>query len=176
MRAKYLFGLLILVLSAGSYWAQEEKPKSEEKAPSGAAAEGSQAAHPAKITPADIARKNPVKFTTLSVERGQKIYKTQCAMCHGEKGDGKGDMVEEMKIHPPDLTKPETLKDRTDGALYAIIGAGSEAMPSQGTRLSDAHKWNLVNYLRSLSGKPPERATGKEPEENVILVPQDERK
>lgn len=182
MRAKYLFGLLILAFAAGRFWpalaggAQEQKPPSEEKAPAAAPAATPESPHPGKITPEDLARKNPIKFTTLAVERGAKIYKTQCAMCHGEKGDGKGEMVEEMKINPPDFTKPETLKGRTDGALFAILGAGSEVMPGQGTRMTDTHKWNLVNYLRSLDGKAPEKATGKEPEENVILVPQDVRK
>jgi hypothetical protein len=93
-------------------------------------------------------------------------------MCHGETGDGKGEAVAEMKINPPDFTKPETLKDRTDGELFAIMGAGSEVMPGQGTRMTDIHKWNMVNFLRSVSGKVPEKATGKEPEENIILVPQ----
>lgn len=45
-------------------------------------------------------------------------------------------------------------------------------MPGQGKRMTDNHKWNLVNFLRSLGGKVPEKATGKEPEENIILVPQ----
>lgn len=176
MRAKYLFGLLVLAIMAGSVCAQEQKPPAEEKGTTAAPPTAPGTPHPPKVSAADAARKNPIKFTTLSVERGAKLYRTQCAMCHGEKGDGKGDMVEEMKITPPDFTKPETLKDRTDGALYAIIGAGSEVMPGQGSRMSDTHKWNLVNYLRSLCGKAPERATGKEPEENVILVPQDEKK
>jgi len=172
MAAKHLVGLLISVLALGTLCAQEQK---EETAPSGTAASTSgapQPVHPAKVTDEDKARKNPVKFTTLSVERGKKIFLTQCAMCHGDNGDGKGDMVEEMKINPPDLTKPETLKNRTDGELFAILDVGSEAMPSQGKRMSDPHKWNIVNFIRSLSGKAPEKATGKEPEENVILVPQ----
>jgi len=38
--------------------------------------------------------------------------------------------------------------------------------------MTETHKWNIVNFLRSLSGKTPEKATGKEAEENVILVPQ----
>jgi hypothetical protein len=45
-------------------------------------------------------------------------------------------------------------------------------MPGQAKRMTDTHKWNLVNYLRSLSGKVPERSKGNEPEENIILVPQ----
>lgn len=176
MRAKNVSKLLVLAVMAGSVWAQEQKPPAEEKGTTAAPPTAPETPHFFKVTPEEAARKNPIKYTTLSVERGAKLYRTQCAMCHGEKGDGKGEMVEEMKITPTDFTKPETLKDRSDGALYAIIGAGSEVMPSQGTRMTDTHKWNLINYLRSLSGKAPERATGKEPEENVILVPQDVKK
>ena len=76
-----------------------------------------------------------------------------------------------MKINVPDFTKPDTLKDRTDGELFAIIGSGKDPMPSQGSRLTETHRWNLVNYVRSLSGKVPEKSTGKEPEENILLVP-----
>jgi mono/diheme cytochrome c family protein len=173
MSARYFFGVLVLFLAVGVFWAQEKKP--EEAASSGAAASGQAAVepvHPAKITDEDKARKNPTRFSTVSVDRGKKLFMTQCAMCHGETGDGKGDAVAEMKINPPDFTKPETLKNRTDGELFAIMGLGSEVMPGQGKRMTDDHKWNLVNFLRSLSGKVPEKATGKEPEENIILVPQ----
>ena len=76
-----------------------------------------------------------------------------------------------MKLTLPDFTKPDTLKSRTDGELFAIIGSWKDPMPSQAGRLSDTHRWNLVNYLRSVSGNVPEKSTGKEPEENIILVP-----
>lgn len=45
-----------------------------------------------------------------------------------------------MKVTPPDFTKPETLKDRTDGELFAMISAGWETMPGQGKRMTDLHK------------------------------------
>lgn len=177
MNNKHILGLLIFGLLAGAGWAQE-KQKTEEKPAqatgAATAATAPQAVHGFKTTPADAAKKNPNKFTTVSVDRGKKIYDTQCAMCHGAKGDGKGDMVAEMKINPPDFTKPETLDKLRDGELFAIIGGGSETMPGQGVRMPDSRKWNLVNYLRALSGKPPERSTGKEPEEGIILVPQKE--
>lgn len=166
-------GLLVLFLAAGNFWAQE-KQKPEEKPASGTAASApatSQTSHNYNISAEDAARKNPTKFNEVSVERGKKIYLTQCAMCHGTSADGKGEMVEEMKIHPPDMTKPEALKNRTDGELFAIIGVGNEVMPGQGKRMTDQHKWNIVNFLRAAGGKTPEKATGKEPEENVILVP-----
>jgi len=77
-----------------------------------------------------------------------------------------------LKISPPDLTKPETLKKRTDGELFAIITSGSGKMPGQEKRMTERHKWHLVNYLGALGGKIPEKPTAKEPEEDIILVPQ----
>jgi mono/diheme cytochrome c family protein len=176
MKGRHLVRLLILGLVVAIGWAQD-KPKSGEKAAQETSASpqavAPQPVHGFKLTPEDAARKNPTKFTTLTVERGKKIYDTQCEMCHGTKGDGKGEVAVEMKITPPDFTKPETLDKRTDGELFAILGMGSEAMPGQGTRMSEAHKWNLINYLRALSGKQPQKPTGKEPEEGIILVPQE---
>jgi mono/diheme cytochrome c family protein len=168
MSPKTLF--LVLVLATGCLWAQEKK---ETPPPAGAATAAAPAApHPATISAEDKARKNPEKFTEVSVDRGKKIYVTQCALCHGDKGDGKGELAADMKLNLPDFTKPDTLKNRTDGELFAIIGAGQDPMPAQAGRLSDVHRWNLVNYLRALSGQVPEKSTGKEPEENILLIPQ----
>jgi mono/diheme cytochrome c family protein len=129
--------------------------------------------HDTIISPEDAARKNPIKFTEASVDRGKKVYKTQCALCHGEKGDGKGDLAKEMALTLPDLTKPDALDKRTDGELFAIIGTGKDPMPSQKGRMTESQLWNLVNYLRALGGKVPGKATAKEAaDENVILVPQ----
>ncbi len=174
MKSKHLLAIILLALTVGMVAAQEEKKPAPEPASGAPAATPAQPAgpHTFTISSEDAARKNPVKFTDVSVERGKKIYVTQCAMCHGEKGDGKGEVVEEMQIHPPDFTNPETLKKRSDGELFAIIGQGSGIMPGQAKRMSDRHRWQIVNYLRSLAGAKPEKATGNEPEENVILVPQ----
>ena len=128
--------------------------------------------HDFRLTPEDKTRKNLQKFTTVSVERGKKIYATQCAMCHGEKGDGKGDLAGEMNAPIPDFTKPEAFSQLTDGELYAMIENGSFPMPGQGTRMKDYRKWQLVNYLRALSGKVPDKSKGDEPEEGIILIPQ----
>jgi cytochrome c1 len=162
--------LLVLALAAGCLWAQEKKEPASPGAATTVATPTSP--HPGTITAEDKARKNPLKFTDVSVQRGKKIYKTQCALCHGEKGDGKGELAGDMKLNLPDFTNPDTLKDRTDGELFAIIGAGKEPMPGQAGRMPDPQRWNLVNYLRALSGKEPEKSSGKETEENVILVPQ----
>src|SRR5208337_3979773 len=132
MPSKTLF--LALILATGCLWAQEEK---KETPPPGAATTAAPAApHPATITDEDKARKNPVKFTEVSVDRGKKTYTSQCALCHGDKGDGKGELAADMKLDLPDFTKADTLKERTDGELFTIIGTGKDPMPSQAGRMT----------------------------------------
>jgi mono/diheme cytochrome c family protein len=162
--------ILILLLATGCLWAQEKKEPAPPAA--GNTVETPAAPKAPVMTDADKAKKNPVRFTEVSVDRGKKIFNTQCALCHGMKGDGKGDLAADMKLTMSDFSKPETLKDRTDGEIYWVITNGKDQMPGQGERMTDVRRWNLVNYLRALSGKVPEKSTGKEPEENVILVPQ----
>jgi len=169
MKTKVVLSILVLLLAVGTYRAQEKEQKQEQPA---AAAPAGQTAHNYNITQEDKDRKNPVKFTDFSVERGKKLYGFQCAMCHGEKLDGKGDLAEEMKIQPPDFTKPEALSKRTDGELFAIIGTGSDIMPSQKGRMPDRQRWQIVNYLRSVEGKVPTKATEEERlQENTAIIP-----
>jgi len=108
-----------------------------------------------KIPPEEVARKNPVKPEAGSIAAGKKLYSSQCAMCHGPQGDGKGDLVEVMKLKLRDYRDREALKEFTDGALFYILNKGKGAMPGQEGRMTDAQKWNLINYLRSLARKEP---------------------
>jgi mono/diheme cytochrome c family protein len=181
MRSTYAaaLGLLGLGLMAGLLWAQEAT-KSVQAPTSGDVASQTPGQLPAvphqyNVSAEERDRKNPAKFNAVSVERGKKIFLSQCAMCHGTNGAGKGDLAQELKITLPDFTKPESLKRRTDGELFKIIGIGNDTMPGQEKRLTDPQRWNIVNYLRALGGGAPEKATGKEPEENIIEVPQDRR-
>lgn len=109
------------------------------------------------VIPAEEAkRENPVKPTESSLAEGRKLYRYQCAMCHGEKGDGKSELGEAMKLEMKDYTSPDALKDLTDGSLNYIIEKGKGQMPSQEGRMSANQKWNMINYIRSLAKKSAE--------------------
>jgi len=173
LKIKALWGILVFCIVAGTYWAQEKKGEAQGSGASKETAAAPSSPHNTVITPEQAARKNPVRFTQVSVDRGKKFFATQCALCHGEKGDGKGDLATEMKLSLPDFTKSDSLAGRTDGELFAIVEAGKDPMPSQKGRMPEQQLWNLVNYLRALGGKVPAKPTAKEAaEENVILVPQ----
>jgi mono/diheme cytochrome c family protein len=182
MRGRYfvVLGPVIFLLAACTLRARDSQKPGQAPVPSEPPAPSlgqvPNLPHNYNITPEDKARKNPVSFTEVSVARGKRIFLTQCAMCHGTNGDGKGDLAQEMKITPPDFTKPDTLKKRTDGELFKIIGIGNGSMPGQEKRMTDTQRWNIINYLRALGGGVPEKVTGKAPEENIIEIPQDQHR
>ena len=104
------------------------------------------------MVPANAAQQvNPVKPTADSLAQGKKYYGYDCAMCHGNNGDGKGDVAIDEKLTLNDFRDPATLRSKTDGELFYIIKNGHDHMPPEGDRLKPPELWNLVNYIRSFS-------------------------
>lgn len=101
-------------------------------------------------SPASAAKKNPIASTSESIAAGQKIYSKTCAMCHGKSGDADGPAVIELNIHPAKLSDPK-LGTESDGSLFWKITTGKKPMPAYGKRISETDRWNLVNYIRTLS-------------------------
>jgi mono/diheme cytochrome c family protein len=110
------------------------------------------------FTVQDKIRKNPEKFTTESVEKGKSIYSSQCTMCHGATGNGRGDLATSLKLNLPDFTKSTALKGYTDGELFKILSVGNGMMPGQGQRLRDMQLWDLINFLRAMGGAVPAKS------------------
>jgi mono/diheme cytochrome c family protein len=106
-----------------------------------------------KITPEDIARVNPVKSTPEGLAEARRVYGYDCAMCHGDHGDGKGELVESMKLTMHDWREPASLEGRTDGEIFYIITKGKGKMMGEGDRQPEKLRWNLVNLVRSLAAK-----------------------
>ena len=100
--------------------------------------------------PAEAQKKNPVAANESSLAAGQKIYSKTCAMCHGKTGDADGPTVIELNIHPAKLSDPRVATE-SEGTLFWKITTGKKPMPAYGKRLSETDRWNLVNYVRTLS-------------------------
>ncbi|HUL34880.1 MAG TPA: c-type cytochrome [Candidatus Eisenbacteria bacterium] len=96
---------------------------------------------------------NPVAATPDSLAAGKKTYGVDCAMCHGPKGGGDGDLAKQMTLDLKDLADPSTLKEKSDQELYEIIDKGKGRMIGEEGRLKPAQVWNVVNYVRAMSKK-----------------------
>jgi mono/diheme cytochrome c family protein len=132
-------GLLLLGLLA---YAQESKP------PAKAPAEF-------KIPPEAAARENPVKPTPAGNENAKRIYGTDCEVCHGKEGDGKGELAADMKVKMRDWRDAASLEKMTDGEIFYIITKGKGEMTGEADRFKPEQYWQLVNYVRSFAKKDP---------------------
>ena len=106
-----------------------------------------------KIPPDDAKKTSPLKSDAGTIAEGRKLYSSQCYLCHGKDGDGKGELAQDMKLTLRDYHDPAALKGMSDGELFYILSKGKGDMPDQGDRLSVTQRWQLIAYIRSLAGK-----------------------
>ena len=89
---------------------------------------------------------------TDPVRRGEVVFKTNCILCHGVKGDGKGRASVLFDPPPADLTRSE----KNDEYKRMIITMGgkamgrSEVMPVWGEQISAQEIDDVVAYLRTI--------------------------
>lgn len=74
--------------------------------------------------PAPPAASAPGKTTPETIAHAKKFYALDCAMCHGATGDGKGELVANMKLTLKDYTDPASLSGLTDAQIFDIIQNG----------------------------------------------------
>jgi len=116
-------------------------------------------AAPAAIPDEWVHKANPVKPTAESQARAKQIYGWDCAMCHGDTGNGKGDVAVDQKLTIRDFRDPGSLSKLTDGEMFYIIHDGQGQMPAEGPRAKTDEVWNLVIYLRKMSNTQAPAAT-----------------
>jgi mono/diheme cytochrome c family protein len=95
-----------------------------------------------------------VKPTAESQAKAKKLYEVDCAMCHGDNGNGKTDLASGMQLKLTDWTNPNTLEGKQDQELFTVIRNGKDKMPPEAEgRAKNDEVWNLVIYIRSMSKK-----------------------
>ena len=95
------------------------------------------------------AQEQATPYTTVQdIQSGQQLFARHCSICHGVDAAG-GDIA-------PDLTTGEFQHAGTDAGLFNVISDGVPDTPMLGINRgrTDQSVWQLVAYLRSLSGGP----------------------
>src|SRR5436190_15877701 len=95
--------------------------------------------------------KNPYAGQGSAAVVGKAVYKHRCARCHGDAGEGSGNI-------PP--LASGAAQTAPDGAIYWYItrGDADNGMPAWAS-LPKALRWQVVTYLKSMSGTSPGGAT-----------------
>jgi mono/diheme cytochrome c family protein len=109
--------------------------------------------------------------TKASADSGSTLYTSTCGFCHGSDGRAQTPIGQWTYPRAADLTSAQ-VQSYSDQELFWIIKNGIRftGMPAFGKVESDADIWNLVNYVRTLTGDSRNKSStkaGARPEEQV---------
>lgn len=87
-----------------------------------------------------------------TVARGRALFAQHCAICHGERADGRGVRREGLSSRPADLTRPEWKRDQELSDVVATIRDGKPRTSMPAWRgLGEPAVADLAVYVWSLS-------------------------
>jgi len=103
--------------------------------------------------------KNPWTATPALLQEARENFTNHCAGCHGNNGDGRSGIGQNLYPRAPDLRRPET-QYLTDGEIHSIIrnGVRLTGMPALGNPhggQDDNDAWKLVLFVRSIAAVTP---------------------
>lgn len=94
--------------------------------------------------------KNPLSTEEKDLEKGKELFNIYCAICHGEAGDGKGNLAKREKF-----AGVPNYKDReiTEGSIFHVVTYGINAMGSHANQLSKKERWQVADYVLKLKSE-----------------------
>ncbi len=81
------------------------------------------------------------------IDNGRAIYNANCVSCHGE--DGRS-----MILGAANFTDQRFMSNRSPSDLYLVITQGKGSMPAWQARLSQAERWQVIDYINTFSYDP----------------------
>jgi mono/diheme cytochrome c family protein len=113
---------------------------------------------------------SPFGDTPEQVATGTRLFRVNCAPCHGLEGKGGGPVTENhpdkgqkrFMIPAPHLSGDGSrLNTVSDGFVYSMIRYGGlAAMPAYAVGLTEKERWAVITYMRTLpnAGRPAPKA------------------
>lgn len=94
----------------------------------------------AKVPDKDRQRSNPYEGDANAVAAGGKLFRQNCASCHGQEGFGRD---KHPNLHS------DRIRNATPGELQWLLTNGSlkNGMPSW-SRLPEPQRWQIITYLK----------------------------
>lgn len=94
--------------------------------------------------------KSPLDSLSNDSEKAAELFNIYCAICHGEKGDGKGTLVKKEKF----LGVPSYAdRDITEGSTFHVVTYGLNSMGSHANQLTQEERWMVSSYVMKLKSE-----------------------
>jgi hypothetical protein len=94
----------------------------------------------------------PFPASPKVLEAADGNYRAYCKGCHGEAGDGRGDVALKFELPSISIVAP-TVQAQADGELFWKISTGKGAMPAWKNLMSEEERWQMVHYVRRLAAQ-----------------------
>jgi mono/diheme cytochrome c family protein len=103
---------------------------------------------------------DPLEYTAENLAEGKRLYEINCTPCHGEKGEGNGQLIElPGGGDGPYTSRPQPYKTLLpplkDGGIFYSVSYGKNMMGGYGFQLSVSERWKVIHYIKSLAGIQP---------------------
>ena len=87
--------------------------------------------------------------------KGEKVFKANCVVCHGDKGDGKGAAAAALTPKPRNFTDANEMKGIDDARIHKSLmeGRPGTAMVSFAKTLSAGDIDDVIAYVKTLLKK-----------------------
>lgn len=101
---------------------------------------------------------NPEAGHEDALAAGEELFTIHCVTCHGPEGKGDGEGAVNLDPKPANLADGAMMGDLSDGYLFWRVSKGgafepfNSAMPAWEQTFTEEQRWQLVSYVRSLSG------------------------
>lgn len=91
-------------------------------------------------------------MTEKTLAEGKALYTIYCAICHGNKGDGQGQLATSEKfLGIPAYNDPA--RAITEGSIYHVIYYGKNVMGSHASQLNEKERWQVVAHVLNLKAE-----------------------
>jgi mono/diheme cytochrome c family protein len=177
IRARVSVVIAIVGLAVSAAWLTGLTPRSvQAQQPQASPPKAAHRDHVHPSIPAEYANAHiPTRVWTdpTMIAKGKEIFTAKCALCHGEKGDGKGPGAVNLSLKPADLTDGKMVAEMPDnfwiwrvseGGLVEPFKSKGSVMPAWKGDLSMNDRWAVIAYAHTLSGHRGPHVVSEHPE------------
>jgi hypothetical protein len=91
----------------------------------------------------------PLPVTRSLLERGQKVFTINCAVCHGATGQGNG-ITSKYGLLGIANYHQDKYRQMADGQIFNTITHGFNTMMAYGDKVTVKDRWAIIAYIRAL--------------------------
>lgn len=151
----FVFTLIVFLSACDADSSENTAASAEAQAGPGMGLQsGMMARHNVPIPEAYEGLTNPVTADEESLARGEELYTTNCATCHGDGGMGDGPAGTTLDPAPAPIAHTSQMLGE-DYLFWRISEGGTiapfnSAMPAWKAALDEQERWDVINYIQAL--------------------------